>query len=113
MHTFSLFPSQLVLLPCCICIFFTASRLPAALPPLPALQQVLFMAEAGSYFGKRDIFRDHSKFVLSDAYVRHHVLAGRRLLLLTDHRVLLVKVGGWPVKWGSTQTHFVPVIMRC
>ncbi|GJP32210.1 hypothetical protein CLOM_g16806, partial [Closterium sp. NIES-68] len=54
-------------------------------------QMALFMAEAGSYFGKRDIFRDHSKFALSDAYVKHIILPNSRLLLITNRRVMMLK----------------------
>ncbi|CAI7795969.1 unnamed protein product, partial [Closterium sp. NIES-53] len=54
-------------------------------------QMVLFLAEAGSYFGKHDIFRDHSKFALSDAYVNHILLPNCRILLITSRRVMMLK----------------------
>ncbi|CAI5511485.1 unnamed protein product [Closterium sp. Naga37s-1] len=54
-------------------------------------QMVLFLAEAGSYFGKHDIFRDHSKFALSDAYVNHILLPNCRILLITSCRVMMLK----------------------
>ncbi|CAI5481287.1 unnamed protein product [Closterium sp. Yama58-4] len=54
-------------------------------------QMVLFMAEAGSYFGRHDIFRDHSKFALSDAYVNHILLPNCRILLITSRRVMMLE----------------------
>ena len=56
-------------------------------------QLVLYKAEMGSYFGKRDIFRDHAKFVFSDFYQQHFHMRKGRMLLLTSQRVMMVQVG--------------------
>lgn len=57
------------------------------------VQLVLYKAEMGSYFGKRDIFRDHAKFVFSDLYQEHFQMRRGRMLLLTSRRVMMVQVG--------------------
>lgn len=57
------------------------------------MQLVLYKAEMGSYFGKRDIFRDHAKFVFSDFYQQHFQMRRGRVLLLTSRRVMMVQVG--------------------
>ena len=50
-------------------------------------QMVLVLAQSGTYFGHRDIFRTRGQFA-RDAYETHAAVDKRRLVVLTDRRVL-------------------------
>lgn len=54
---------------------------------------VLYLAEASRHFGCTEIFKEPSKYALSDYYEAHFIVPYQRIVLVTDKRVMLVQVG--------------------
>lgn len=58
-------------------------------------QMILYLAEASRHFGCTDIFKEPSKFALSDCYEDHFIVPYQRIVLVTNKRVMLLQVGPW------------------
>uniref|UniRef100_A0A7N1A9Q6 Peroxin/Ferlin domain-containing protein n=1 Tax=Kalanchoe fedtschenkoi TaxID=63787 RepID=A0A7N1A9Q6_KALFE len=54
-------------------------------------QMVLYLAEASRHFGCTEIFKEPSKYALSDYYEEHFVVPYQRIVLVTDKRVMLLQ----------------------
>ncbi|XP_077244890.1 pleckstrin homology (PH) domain-containing protein [Tasmannia lanceolata] len=54
-------------------------------------QMVLHLAEASRHFGCTEIFKEPSKYAWSDHYEDHFTLPYRRILLITNKRVMLLQ----------------------
>ena len=55
-------------------------------------QMILYLAEAHQHFGCTEIFKEPSKFALSDYYEDHYVVPYQRIVLVTNKRVMLLQV---------------------
>lgn len=56
------------------------------------LQMLLHLAEASRHFGCTEIFREPSKFALSDCYEEHFLVPYKRIVIVTNKRVVLLQV---------------------
>ncbi|OIV92802.1 hypothetical protein TanjilG_00936 [Lupinus angustifolius] len=54
-------------------------------------QMVLYLGEARQQFGCAEIFKEPSKFALSDYYEEHFTVAHQRIVLVTNKRVMLLQ----------------------
>ncbi|BFG31191.1 hypothetical protein CerSpe_174650 [Prunus speciosa] len=54
-------------------------------------QMILYLAEAHRHFGCTEIFKEPSKFALSDYYEDHFVVPYQRIVLVTNKRVMLLQ----------------------
>ncbi|KAK7309084.1 hypothetical protein RJT34_05549 [Clitoria ternatea] len=54
-------------------------------------QMVLFLGEASRQFGCTEIFKEPSKFALSDNYEEHFTVPHQRIVLVTNKRVILLQ----------------------
>ncbi|KAM6557396.1 hypothetical protein CsatB_004415 [Cannabis sativa] len=54
-------------------------------------QMVLYLAEASRHFGCTEIFKEPSKFALSDYYEEHFVVPHKKIVLVTNKRVMLLQ----------------------
>ncbi|CAL0314337.1 unnamed protein product [Lupinus luteus] len=54
-------------------------------------QMVLYLGEARQHFGCAEIFKEPSKFALSDYYEEHFNVAHQRIVLVTNKRVMLLQ----------------------
>ncbi|XP_068305501.1 uncharacterized protein [Pyrus communis] len=54
-------------------------------------QMILYLAEAHRHFGCTEIFKEPSKFALSDYYEDHYVVPYQRIVLVTNKRVMLLQ----------------------
>ncbi|XP_042486677.1 uncharacterized protein LOC122066914 [Macadamia integrifolia] len=54
-------------------------------------QMILFLAEANRQFGCMEIFKEPSKYALSDYYEDHFSVPYQRILLVTNKRVMLLQ----------------------
>ncbi|KAF4362563.1 hypothetical protein F8388_011390 [Cannabis sativa] len=52
---------------------------------------VLYLAEASRHFGCTEIFKEPSKFALSDYYEEHFVVPHKKIVLVTNKRVMLLQ----------------------
>ncbi|KAK6935059.1 Pleckstrin homology domain [Dillenia turbinata] len=76
-------------------------------------QMILYLAEASLRLGCAEIFKEPSKFALSDYYEDHFIVPYQRIVLVTNKRVMLLqsqaldKLGEkpckimWDVPWGE------------
>lgn len=55
-------------------------------------QMVLYLGEASRQFGCTEIFKEPSKFALSDYYEEHFTVPHQRVVLVTNKRVMLLQV---------------------
>lgn len=55
-------------------------------------QMVLYLGEASRHFGCTEIFKEPSKFALSDYYEEHFNVPYQRIVLVTNKRVILLQV---------------------
>lgn len=53
---------------------------------------ILYLAEASRNFGCTEIFKEPSKFALSDYYEDHFTVPYHRIVLVTNKRVMLLQV---------------------
>lgn len=53
---------------------------------------VLYLGEASRQFGCTEIFKEPSKFALSDYYEEHFTVPHQRIVLVTNKRVMLLQV---------------------
>ncbi|XP_059641926.1 uncharacterized protein LOC132283907 [Cornus florida] len=54
-------------------------------------QMILYLAETSRHFGCTEIFKEPSKFALSDYYEDHFVVPYQRIVLVTNKRVMLLQ----------------------
>lgn len=54
-------------------------------------QMLLHLAEASRHFGCTEIFREPSKFALSDCYEEHFLVPYKRIVMVTNKRVVLLQ----------------------
>ncbi|CAI0538916.1 unnamed protein product [Linum tenue] len=54
-------------------------------------QMVLYLAEASRQFGCTEIFKEPSKFALSDYYEDHFIVPYQRIVMVTNKRVMLLQ----------------------
>ncbi|XP_010540792.1 PREDICTED: uncharacterized protein LOC104814451 [Tarenaya hassleriana] len=54
-------------------------------------QTVLHLAETSRHFGCTEIFREPSKFALSDYYEEHFIVPYKRIVMMTNKRVMLLQ----------------------
>lgn len=54
-------------------------------------QMVLYLGEASRQFGCTEIFKEPSKFALSDYYEEHFIVPHQRIVLVTNKRVMLLQ----------------------
>ncbi|CAN1333900.1 Intermembrane lipid transfer protein VPS13 [Linum perenne] len=54
-------------------------------------QMVLYLAEASRQFGCAEIFKEPSKFALTDYYEDHFIVPQQRIVLVTNKRVMLLQ----------------------
>ncbi|KAG4987653.1 hypothetical protein JHK85_030636 [Glycine max] len=54
-------------------------------------QMVLYLGEASQQFGCAEIFKEPSKFALSDYYEEHFTVPHQRIVLVTNKRVMLLQ----------------------
>ncbi|KAK7307747.1 hypothetical protein VNO77_41077 [Canavalia gladiata] len=54
-------------------------------------QMVLYLGEASQQFGCTEIFKEPSKFALSDYYEEHFTVPHQRIVLVTNKRVMLLQ----------------------
>ncbi|KAL1194607.1 hypothetical protein V5N11_031431 [Cardamine amara subsp. amara] len=54
-------------------------------------QMILHLAEASRHFGCTEIFREPSKFALSDCYEEHFLVPYKRIVMVTNKRVVLLQ----------------------
>ncbi|XP_047340404.1 uncharacterized protein LOC124943990 [Impatiens glandulifera] len=54
-------------------------------------QMILYLAEASRHFGFTDIFKEPSKFALSDYYEDHFSVPYQKIVLVTNRRVMLLQ----------------------
>ncbi|CAH8391411.1 unnamed protein product [Eruca vesicaria subsp. sativa] len=54
-------------------------------------QMLLHLAEASRHFGCTEIFREPSKFALSDCYEEHFLVPYKRIVIVTNKRVVLLQ----------------------
>ncbi|VVA93348.1 unnamed protein product [Arabis nemorensis] len=54
-------------------------------------QMLLHLAEASRHFGCTEIFREPSKFALSDCYEEHFLVPYKRIVMVTSKRVVLLQ----------------------
>ncbi|XP_062073801.1 uncharacterized protein LOC133778015 isoform X2 [Humulus lupulus] len=54
-------------------------------------QMVLYLAEASRHFGCTEIFKEPSKFAWSDYYEEHFVVPHKKIVLVTNKRVMLLQ----------------------
>ncbi|XP_020979196.1 uncharacterized protein LOC107640015 [Arachis ipaensis] len=54
-------------------------------------QMVLYLGEASRHFGCTEIFKEPSKFALSDYYEEHFIVPHQRIVLVTNKRVILLQ----------------------
>ncbi|KAK4262505.1 hypothetical protein QN277_028058 [Acacia crassicarpa] len=76
-------------------------------------QMVLYLGEASRHFGCTEIFKEPSKFALSDYYEEHFNVPYQRIVLVTNKRVMLLQCLApnkmdrkpckimWDVPWGE------------
>ncbi|RDY03158.1 Vacuolar protein sorting-associated protein 13C, partial [Mucuna pruriens] len=76
-------------------------------------QMVLYLGEASRHFGCTEIFKEPSKFALSDYYEEHFTVPHQRIVLVTNKRVMLLQCLApdkmdkkpckiiWDVPWGE------------
>ncbi|KAL8141812.1 hypothetical protein V2J09_014844 [Rumex salicifolius] len=76
-------------------------------------QMILHLAEASHHFGCTEIFKEPSKFALSDYYEEHFMLPQKRIALVTSKRIMLLQRLGpykidrkpckimWDVAWDE------------
>jgi len=53
---------------------------------------VLYLGEASRQFGCTEIFKEPSKFALSDYYEEHFTVPHQKIVLVTNKRVMLLQV---------------------
>lgn len=56
------------------------------------MQMVLHLAEESRHFGCTEIFKEPSKFALTDCYEEHFNVQNHRIVLVTNKRVMLLQV---------------------
>lgn len=56
------------------------------------VQMVLYLGEASRQFGCTEIFKEPSKFALSDYYEEHFTVPHQKIVLVTNKRVMLLQV---------------------
>ncbi|KAL8101699.1 hypothetical protein AgCh_033550 [Apium graveolens] len=54
-------------------------------------QMVLYLAEASRHFGCTELFKEPSKFAWSDYYEDHFIVPYRRIVLVTNKRIMLLQ----------------------
>lgn len=54
-------------------------------------QMILYLAEASRHLGCTDLFKEPSKYAWSDYYEDHFIVAYRRIVLVTNKRVMLLQ----------------------
>eukprot|EP00850_Spirogloea_muscicola_P002380 SM000009S23509 [mRNA] locus=s9:423530:451441:+ [translate_table: standard] len=54
-------------------------------------QVILQLADAGAYFGRRDVFRDRGKFSDTDVYECHFDVPKQQIVMITSQRVMLLQ----------------------
>lgn len=75
---------------CHLCLFFEAGTDLCFF--FLFLQMLLHLAEASRHFGCTEIFREPSKFALSDCYEEHFLVPYKRIVMVTNKRVVLLQV---------------------
>lgn len=58
------------------------------------IQMILYLSEASRHFGCTEIFKEPSKFALSDYYEQQFYVPYNRIVLVTNRRVMLLQVSG-------------------
>jgi vacuolar protein sorting-associated protein 13A/C len=53
---------------------------------------ILYIAEASRHFGCTEIFKEPSKFAWSDYYKDHFFVPYQKIVLVTNKRVMLLRV---------------------
>lgn len=69
------------------------------------LQMLLHLAEASRHFGCTEIFREPSKFALSDCYEEHFLVPHKRIVMVTSKRVVLLQVN--QLAYDSTRSLYI------
>lgn len=74
----------MICMQCLIYVFFS--------PFICWVQMVLYLGEASRQFGCTEIFKEPSKFALSDYYEEHFTVPHQKIVLVTNKRVMLLQV---------------------